>query len=968
MPSPFVNNTASAARMANSLPIVDSWAKARELVRQAPKIDYLWTIRHPDEGEPAVYQGVSHEQKTEEVFLKRILPVERWEGPLGAVYRAIRPWKPGQVGIVFELAGESARNYYGVTFHGATPQSPVWLYHVSRAWLIAFDQESDFNDKRARIVEVTFPGMASALSSLLEGPYSLERKTDETFVAVGMEIRRIAWILSAQARDNLDRMLNYADWIPRSILDPLEDLRFILEYPETNQAEHDFLLASHLIAVENLVDVVRGHKSIQPRIKQLLLADGGPINRAIEIFREYKKIFDTDGPSAARLAGRPESVFIQNVLFSDAGVLSVSRLNVGRERQHKHVVMTADDLVALFMGYGAKDIKKQSDTQVKIRTRPGRGWAAASLVDLGNHEFIRSIVAALSHQEVTMLRGGPQERFWSIDIGSSHHTVTTVDDLVVLLKSCGVKGVRRLNENVAEIRHAKFKMVVSLDNPFDILAALQKFAVSHDLEFIQKGDKAGVIEALRKFIPPDDVIDRVIVQRQEKEVYSVQVKGLRRSMAQDAKSDQEAVLKAIEKGYLFLPEDSYYEVYFDTKNKNIIIRHAAAPARPAAGRLSASPKASQNEGGVVIPGTRTSKRYMSPKLHEYGEISRFARNDIRLRAFLIRVYQTNPRAFLNQDLLPMEIVGESVLVPLFAVGGEKSPEGNIRLSLLYEGEEIFVVEDLSYKSMDAFGRTDKEGLRADQGYEAILRAAARRFNAVFGDTKDYSKNSGVVEVSLSQVNQELNDVEDKEFNRLASLLFKGLERQSGKFYLSGVESLPAKRRRFIEARLASLIKGRGGNGAIVRNRPEGVILTKIHFDDGVSQALFHPDKGETVFYLAGFRNNQIPDFAVGFRLAQEANHFYSSHALNGRIPTPQDWGEAFNKLIGDLSESVLLKAITEFSQSRMNPVKATVLNRAMTEKNTGRDVIGLIVLRPLLAFLNDRLKAALRIQQVDFAA
>ncbi len=294
---------------------------------------------------------------------------------------------------------------------------------------------------------------------------------------------------------------------------------------------------------------------------------------------------------------------------------------------------------------------------------------------------------------------------------------------------------------------------------------------------------------------------------------------------------------------------------------------------------------------------------------------------------------------------------------------EAREEGSRTRLILRRGNRAVYSVGNAAKAAEILNRRSAAEVRdlEKSGFSSLLKAA-RTLLAASLPAKDYRGSRGAVEIDFAQLAESLRaaSVPEDEALDAVKLLISQASRQSGRFYFSNTDD--AYFERWEGFSLAAAVESaRLKNDGIVTARPKGLAIAKLHFDTGAETVSVALGRGEVAAHVSGFMNGQVPDFAASFRIAQEEAEFYGRHLVDGDISSDAE------AVIADLERSSLLKALRTFSVDGKS-LKAAEAHELMRRRSLDRQKLRLILVRPLLQFLNDRMTALRYMKQAEIAA
>ncbi len=245
---------------------------------------------------------------------------------------------------------------------------------------------------------------------------------------------------------------------------------------------------------------------------------------------------------------------------------------------------------------------------------------------------------------------------------------------------------------------------------------------------------------------------------------------------------------------------------------------------------------------------------------------------------------------------------------------------------------------------------------------ASLLKAARANLAELLPPADHAEALGAVEIDLSQLAESLlaARVPPEEALEAVNMLLSQAARQRGRFFISHTDEAYFKQWKGFSIDEA-VARARLKNALITTIRPQGLAIAKLHFDTGAEQISVSLGRGEVAAHVSGFMNGQVPDFAADLRIAQEAAEFYGKHLEDGEISSDTA------AIVADLERSALLKALRSLSVDGKT-LKAAAAHELMRSRLMDRQQLRLILIRPLLQFLSDRMSALRYMKQAEAAA
>ena len=116
----------------------------------------------------------------------------------------------------------------------------------------------------------------------------------------------------------------------------------------------------------------------------------------------------------------------------------------------------------------------------------------------------------------------------------------------------------------------------------------------------------------------------------------------------------------------------------------------------------------------------------------------------------------------------------------------------------------------------------------------------------------------------------------------------------------------------------------------------------------------HYQNKETTVYTVGFSNGSLPDIVASIREAQAVASFYQTNLVDGQIPAE---GKALEELLERLKDSKGYEAIRALSQDKNLAINPKTLHEVLTGQTSVLSVIRSFIIRPLLQFLDDRIRA-----------
>jgi|GEM_PF-4768004 len=189
-----------------TVPFVQSWEQAKELVSHAPKRN-AFQATQPVEG--ALLRGITGEAAFNDILQSGMIKTDKAHGRAGwgrlhhAFTWATGSRTAGSFGVIFELPADK-KEKYGVSGAVVEIKIPVALADISRAWLAHLLPGSEFAEDRAQIVQIVLPGMAQA-QSLGEGKAQALRETTLKELLYGEKADRRLHLIDASQEGKVER-------------------------------------------------------------------------------------------------------------------------------------------------------------------------------------------------------------------------------------------------------------------------------------------------------------------------------------------------------------------------------------------------------------------------------------------------------------------------------------------------------------------------------------------------------------------------------------------------------------------------------------------------------------------------------------------------------------------------------------------------------------------------------------------
>ncbi len=314
---------------------------------------------------------------------------------------------------------------------------------------------------------------------------------------------------------------------------------------------------------------------------------------------------------------------------------------------------------------------------------------------------------------------------------------------------------------------------------------------------------------------------------------------------------------------------------------------------------------------------------------------------------------------------------------LFALSLDREPsifelradrkDGKTKLTLLLEGQPFETIEDLAGARLAWRQNHDKKAQEdlAKKGQDFLVKKAAQRTHSLLGPEAVTGTKKGIVQIDLPKYAAKLTK---EEFGEFLEGLFEWIKshRDAG-VYFSGREGLKEVYQKDFDGYFSSLGSERLDGtkpGFVTGVYPAERIIVEL--TPRSDMAVARREANEIGVSLDGLENGELPNLIAGLYLSQIIAGIYADNATPDlKVPTdPEDVA----KLLSALQKRDIPKIIQVLSQNNSVHPSVKTLHEVMAGIDRNPEHIMLITLKPILKFLDDRIRALRMMFEVERAA